>query len=580
MLVLFLSVGATRVPAGSVGGISGDPRIVSGAAGAASDWERLDPTGFAAPSAVEVTALEVFNGYLYAGNHNPIDPGQFYDGAQISRSPDGVSWTAVTQPGFGNTHDTAPPAILDFVVFNNRLYAGTGRGNACQVWRSPNGTIWAPMTVTGFSDPDNVEVTCFAVFNDLIYAGVRNDATGAQIWRSFSGDNNSWSKVAPAQPGASAASVTGFAEFDGALYAAVESEAPAQIWRSQGGAAGSWETVVDDGFGDPDTLWTGGLCVFAGWLHVGAGNATGGALLYRTRDGATWEPVPAPGLGDPHNRQVDMVCVVQNELHVTLRNTVTGIEIWRSADGTLWEQVNQDGFGDPGNAGTNRSNATAEFLKRLCVGTANAVGGGELWRQLKTNNAPTDITLSSDTVDENQPVDTVVGNLGATDPDAGDTFTFTLASAVPGLDNDSFSVRGTELRTAGAFDFETKPEYRLCIRVTDPGGLTFDKSFLVRVNDLFELRIVQVTGDASHAAVTINTKPGEGYTIEYTDEHLGDTTLWQGFANPALGVGYWLEAGPSVATHTFVDDFSSLSSGAPPARGYRAYRVRTGAPMR
>jgi hypothetical protein len=62
-----------------------------------------------------------------------------------------VTWTAVTQPGFGNSHDIAAPAILDFVVFNTRLYASTGRGNAAQIWRTLNGTTWAPMSVVGIA---------------------------------------------------------------------------------------------------------------------------------------------------------------------------------------------------------------------------------------------------------------------------------------------------------------------------------------------------------------------------------------------------------------------------------------------
>jgi hypothetical protein len=58
----------------------------------------------------------------------------------------------------------------------------------------------------------------------------------------------------------------------------------------------------------------------------------------------------------------------------------TGIQLWRSTDGTLWERANQDGFGDSHNSGSNGSNATADFLGDLYVGTSNVVDGGELWR--------------------------------------------------------------------------------------------------------------------------------------------------------------------------------------------------------
>lgn len=359
------------------------------AARALPAWEQVNSNGFGDPQTGEVTALETFNGDLYAGNYNPINPEPLFDGAQIFRSSDGVTWTAVTQPGFGNSHDTAPPAILDFIEFNSRLYAGTGRGNACQVWRSLDGSIWAPMTVTGFSDPDNTEVSCFAVYGGMIYAGVRNEVTGAQIWRSFSGDNNSWTKVAPTTPGTVDASVTGLAEFDGALYAAVQSEFPVQIWQSFGGASGTWTTLINDGFGDPDTIWSGGMAVFAGSLYVGVGSDVTGALLYRTSDGATWQQVITPGFGDPNNGPAHMVYVFENQLYVGVMNSVTGLEVWRSADGTLWEQANIDGFGDANNTDTNRSNAAGAYLNQLYLGTSNVPDGGELWRKANEASIPT-----------------------------------------------------------------------------------------------------------------------------------------------------------------------------------------------
>jgi len=388
-LVVFLlmtCVEGTGATAGdAIRNASGAPWS-SGASGAAplvTEWEQATVSGFGVPGTLEATAVELFNGDLYAGTWNPVDPGPLFDGAQIFRSPDGSTWTAVTQPGFGSAHDNAPPAILDFVVFNGRLYAGTGRGNASQVWRSLDGTTWAPMNVTGFSDPDNVNVTAFAVYGGMIYAGVTNQVTGAQVWRSFSGDNNTWVQVAPTDPGTAPASITAFAEFplDGGLYAAVEFEAdaPAQVWRSYGG---DWEIVISDGFGDNATLSTGGMAAFQGSLYVGAGNENSGAQLWRSSDGNIWTAAVPPGSGDPNNQEIEMVAVLQDRLCASVRDGVTGIEIWRTADGLLWEQVSPGGFGDSNNTGTNHSNATAAFDGRLYVGTLNTVDGGELWRTM------------------------------------------------------------------------------------------------------------------------------------------------------------------------------------------------------
>ena len=82
--------------------------IVSASVQVVPDWQQVNSSGFGDPQASEVSALTAFNGHLYAGTYNPIDPGPQLDGAQIFRSADGETWTPVTDPGFGNDHDTAP----------------------------------------------------------------------------------------------------------------------------------------------------------------------------------------------------------------------------------------------------------------------------------------------------------------------------------------------------------------------------------------------------------------------------------------------------------------------------------------
>lgn len=441
VLVLLLLAGISGISACTPAAANAYSLAVSEFVQAAPDWQQVNSNGFGGPQTLEVSALAAFNGYLYAGTYNPIDPGTIFDGAQIFRSPDGVTWAPVTQPGFGNSHDIAPPAILDLTSFNGYLYAGTGRGNASQLWRSLNGVIWSPMDVTGFSDPENVAITVLAEYGGKFYAGVTNQVSGAQIWSSFTGDNNSWTRVAPETAGTAPASITGFAEFDGALYAAVESEAPAQIWQSYGDA---WTTVVSNGFGDANTLLTGGMAVFGTYLYVGAGNTATGAQLWRSNDGATWEQAINPGFGDPNNQKVEMVFVFQNQLYAGVENAVTGIEIWRSADGLLWEQVNLDGFGDNNNTTTNGSNATASFLGQLYVGTSNIVDGGELWRmQSPLPDTPTPTATDTAT---NTPVNTATDTPTNTATGTS-TFTSTASATSTGTATNTLTYTPTASNT-------------------------------------------------------------------------------------------------------------------------------------
>ncbi len=99
---------------------------------------------------------------------------------------------------------------------------------------------------------------------------------------------------------------------------------------------------------------------------------------------------------------------------------------------------------------------------------------------------PTDITLSSSSIAENAGSNATVGTLSATDVDAGDTFTYSLVSGTGDTDNASFNISETSLRANDNFDFETKSSYSVRVRVTDSGGLTFEKAFTINVMNVNE----------------------------------------------------------------------------------------------
>jgi hypothetical protein len=107
------------------------------------------------------------------------------------------------------------------------------------------------------------------------------------------------------------------------------------------------------------------------------------------------------------------------------------------------------------------------------------------------NQAPTDIQLSNSSIAENQPSGAEVGTLTTTDPDAGDTHTYTLESSGcsggPFPDNSSFQIGGVgndKLQSAISFDYETKNSYTICVRSTDSGLLSFDKQFVISITDV------------------------------------------------------------------------------------------------
>ena len=97
------------------------------------------------------------------------------------------------------------------------------------------------------------------------------------------------------------------------------------------------------------------------------------------------------------------------------------------------------------------------------------------------NEAPADITVAGGSVQENAAAGTVVATLGATDPDAGDTFTYALTSDPSGL----FEIVGNEVRVkAGAsLDFEAATSHEVTVTVTDAGGLSRSETLTIAVNN-------------------------------------------------------------------------------------------------
>jgi serralysin len=100
------------------------------------------------------------------------------------------------------------------------------------------------------------------------------------------------------------------------------------------------------------------------------------------------------------------------------------------------------------------------------------------------NQAPTAITLSGGSVEENAGAGTMVGTLSAVDADAGDSHTFSIVGGAA----DQFEIAGGAIRVkAGCtLDYEAQSSYTLAIRTTDQRGLSFDSAVTVGLLDVKE----------------------------------------------------------------------------------------------
>ncbi len=139
------------------------------------------------------------------------------------------------------------------------------------------------------------------------------------------------------------------------------------------------------------------------------------------------------------------------------------------------------------------------------------------------DHPPTDIALSNSSVAENEPVGTTVGTLSATDPDAGDSHTFTLVSGTGDADNASFQITGSTLKTNAVFDYETKSSYSIRVRATDLLGLFYEEAFTITITDVVE-NAPPTDIQLSNSTVQENQPGGTNVgTLTTTDPDPGDT---------------------------------------------------------
>ncbi|MFN2588456.1 MAG: cadherin domain-containing protein [Actinomycetota bacterium] len=142
---------------------------------------------------------------------------------------------------------------------------------------------------------------------------------------------------------------------------------------------------------------------------------------------------------------------------------------------------------------------------------------------LPVNDAPSDVSLSNNSVDEELPAGTTVGNLSANDPDPGDTHSFTLASGAGDADNARFTIANGVLKTAEVFDFETQGPFSIRVRAQDGSAAAFEKQFAVTINNVNDTPVV--TGGTF--SLPENSPNGTSVgTPTVNDQDAGQTHTW------------------------------------------------------
>jgi len=312
-------------------------------------------------------------------------------GAVVLRSADGENFEPVSEPGL---KDTSVSSFRAMAVFNGRLYTSpAGEGRAFYSARAPfvleskdpAAGDWKPVSLPGFGDPDNTAIVDLIVFNDHLYAGTLNPRTGMQIWKTKASGKPpyKWTQVlgAGAFRGVLNEGVLTFHVFQDALYVGSHismgghdrknfvGPAPAELLRIY--PDDSWDLLVGDprqtpqgfkfplsdrgaGFDNPFCGYLWAMADHDGWLYVGTFDS---ALFARY----------AHSNRMPARRRLQMQRL-GIEKFVARRG---GFDLWRSRDGDDWEPVSRNGFGNPYNYGVRNLVSTPHGL---FLGTANPFG--------------------------------------------------------------------------------------------------------------------------------------------------------------------------------------------------------------
>ena len=118
-----------------------------------------------------------------------------------------------------------------------------------------------------------------------------------------------------------------------------------------------------------------------------------------------------------------------------------------------------------------------------------------------TNHAPTAINLDNNSIKENNAAGFKVSTLSASDPDVGDSFTYSLVDNYG--DNNLFTITGTSLNISPITNYEDKSSYDIKLHVVDAGGLGIDSIKTIDV----------INQNEAPTSIKVYSTSGSGNTI-------------------------------------------------------------------
>jgi len=210
-------------------------------------------------------------------------------------------------------------------------------------------------------------------------------------------------------------------------------------------------------------------------------------------------------------------------------------------DGQAGHAFNIDGVNSNGafhfNFGWSGSYNGYYFVTTITPGSHDFTYGQDaVINFMPRDNAPQDISLSNNSVEEGMPAGTVIGEITVTDETPEDTFTFEIYGPTdfkgPQL-TVPFTEQDGNLVTTEVLDYDNTNRYEVVIKVTDKTNLSFEKNVFVNVDEnsaptnisIDNLEIEDKISLGAYVAKFTTTDQDADDTFTYTFEENSDNQL-------------------------------------------------------
>jgi ELWxxDGT repeat protein len=406
----------------------------------------------------------------------------------------------------GDIFTTINSGTLYLTNINGVLYFTANDGvNGYELWKSDGTAAGTVLVKDIWAGSSSSYALNLASVNGTLYFRANDGVNGYELWKS-DGTAAGTVLVKDIRAGSFGSDVSNLASVNGILYfRATDGVNGYELWKSDGTAAGT--VLVKDIRAGSSSSGISRLASVNGILYFTANDGVNGSELWKSDGTAAGTVLVKDIQAGSSNSGVLNLTSVNGTLYFTADDGVNGRKIW-TTDGTSENTQIADMAVSP--------TGLVSFLDTLFFQAADPDGIGAGLQFLNLNSSPTDLALSSNTINENVAALTAIGNFSTTDPDAGNTFIYTLVSGYG--DNAAFSISGgNQLTINSSPDYETKATYDIKVRTTDQGGLSYEKIFTIGINNLDE---VAPNITSSNTATAINENSGANqlvYTVTSTD---------------------------------------------------------------